>query len=98
MPIISMQNYRVTRRLKIYFCLKCLIFLVLLAWTLSVGSIGGAQLSFVLFVCLMIMFFFYLLFYQRNISIERRVLLCLGNFFLLGATVLIVLLGVMYFK
>lgn len=98
MAVISMQNYRVTLKLKIYFCLKCIIFLGLLAWTLVVGSIGSAQLSFILFVCLMIMFFFYLLFYQRNISIERRVLLCLGNFFLLGAGVLMISLALMYFK
>ena len=90
MAVISMQKYRVTCRLKIQFWLKLLVFLAVLGWLLSVGSIGGAQLSFILFVCFLVVFFFYLLFFHKNISIERRALLCVGNFFLLSSGVLMV--------
>lgn len=91
MTLIHLNQYKVTRQFFSIFCLKVLAFLGALGWSLRDAFINPAQISFILFGCFLVVFFFYLLAYKKVISFERRALLCIGNFCLLGAAILMLI-------
>ncbi len=92
MTVLSLDKFRITRKSIIQFALKLIFFMAMLTLVLTKSTFAVSKLSFILFVCLLVVFFYNLIFCKQLMSMRRRILVAAGNFCLLGGFVMLMLL------